>query len=95
MQVNRRDRANKPQCTEDASRAVGWPSPVIASWMKERLRAAEADPGLVPDEPFRFLRMPEVLSRTGLGRTTLYRRIENGTFPRPIPLGSNESAASA
>ncbi|WP_338426004.1 helix-turn-helix transcriptional regulator [Sphingopyxis kveilinensis] len=29
----------------------------------------------------RFLRLPAVLSRTGLSRATLYRKIAAGTFP--------------
>ncbi|WP_338424847.1 helix-turn-helix transcriptional regulator [Sphingopyxis kveilinensis] len=29
----------------------------------------------------RFLRLPAVLSRTGLSRATLYRKIVAGTFP--------------
>lgn len=31
----------------------------------------------------RFLRLPEVLKRTGLSRATLYRRIREGHFPEP------------
>ncbi|MBF7014133.1 AlpA family phage regulatory protein [Novosphingobium resinovorum] len=34
-----------------------------------------------------FLRMKVVLARSGLSRTTLYRKISSGTFPRQIPLG--------
>ncbi len=34
-----------------------------------------------------FLRLQEVKSRTGLSKTEIYRRIAEGTFPRPIPLG--------
>ena len=33
------------------------------------------------------LRMPEVLSRIGLSRSTLWRLIRAGEFPRPIRLG--------
>jgi len=35
----------------------------------------------------RFLRLPDVRAKTGLGRSTIYLRIEQGTFPRPIKLG--------
>ena len=35
----------------------------------------------------RFIRLPEVLSRTGYGRTTIYRKMEDGTFPRSVKLG--------
>ncbi|WRH64421.1 MAG: AlpA family transcriptional regulator [Fuscovulum sp.] len=34
-----------------------------------------------------ILRLPKVLERTGLGRTTVYDGIKAGTFPRPIKLG--------
>ena len=36
----------------------------------------------------RFLRINEVMSRTGLSRPTIYRRCAAGTFPKPIPLGN-------
>lgn len=32
-------------------------------------------------------RKPEVLARTGLTRSTLHRKIKDGTFPPPINLG--------
>ena len=35
----------------------------------------------------RFLRMPEVEAASGLSRSTIYRRVKAGTFPRPVPLG--------
>lgn len=35
----------------------------------------------------RILRRPEVERRTGLSRSTLYERMTEGHFPRPIRLG--------
>ena len=35
----------------------------------------------------RFIRLPEVLHRTGLSRTTVYRLMATNEFPRQIPLG--------
>ncbi len=35
----------------------------------------------------RILRRPEVESRTGLSRSTLYAMIANGKFPKPLRLG--------
>ena len=35
----------------------------------------------------RFLRLPEVLERTGLSRSTIYLRLEQGLFPKPVSLG--------
>lgn len=34
-----------------------------------------------------ILRLPTVLNRTGLSRSTVYLRIGLGTFPKPIKLG--------
>lgn len=39
--------------------------------------------------PVQMLRFPEVIERTGLSRTTIWRRIRAGTFPAPVQLGSN------
>ncbi len=35
-----------------------------------------------------FLRLSAVKARTGLSRTTIYRRMESGTFPRSIQISS-------
>ena len=34
----------------------------------------------------RLIRLPEVLSRTGYGRTTIYRKMEDGSFPSSVKL---------
>jgi prophage regulatory protein len=36
------------------------------------------------DSGSRILRLKTVLDRTGLSRSTLYRKIERGTFPKQI-----------
>ena len=36
-----------------------------------------------------MLRPTEVMERTGLSRTTLWRRVRAGTFPSPVELGTN------
>ena len=36
-----------------------------------------------------MLRPPEVMERTGLSRTTLWRRVRAGTFPPATELGEN------
>ena len=38
--------------------------------------------------PTRFLRRPEVTARTGLSRSTIYRRLAGGSFPKPLSLGA-------
>ena len=35
----------------------------------------------------RLIRLSEVLSRTGFGRTSIYRKMEDGSFPKNIKLG--------
>ncbi len=35
-----------------------------------------------------ILRLPTVKARTGLSRSTIYLRISEGRFPKPISLGS-------
>ncbi|MCK8787689.1 AlpA family transcriptional regulator [Roseomonas sp. NAR14] len=35
----------------------------------------------------RLLRLEDVTDRVGLGRSTIYRRMGAGTFPRPMQLG--------
>jgi len=35
----------------------------------------------------RMLRLPEVVRRTALSRSQIYRLIDLGTFPRQVPLG--------
>ena len=37
--------------------------------------------------PLEILRVKSVLAATGLSRTTLWRRIRSGDFPRPLRLG--------
>lgn len=36
----------------------------------------------------RILRLPEVMTRTGLSRSTIYLRISQGNFPKPVNLGT-------
>jgi prophage regulatory protein len=37
-------------------------------------------------QPRRILRLWQVLERTGLSKTTIYRAIEAGQFPRSVPI---------
>lgn len=36
----------------------------------------------------KILRINTVLDRTGLSRSTLYRKVHDGTFPRQIPIST-------
>jgi len=38
-----------------------------------------------------ILRLPQVLAKTGLARSTIYERIKAGEFPQPISLGGRAS----
>ena len=40
-------------------------------------------------EPDRIIRLKSVLSRTGLTRSTLYRKIAEGSFPAQIKISVN------
>jgi prophage regulatory protein len=42
-------------------------------------------------EPDRILRIRTVLNRTGLSRSTLYRKISDGSFPRQVKIGDRSS----
>jgi hypothetical protein len=68
--------------------AVGWPSTVVIDWDRAHLRANGLDPAQVPDEPYHIKRVPAIKERYGWSTATLYRRISDGTFPKPIPIGA-------
>ncbi|WP_417883681.1 helix-turn-helix transcriptional regulator [Vibrio rumoiensis] len=36
----------------------------------------------------RIIRLPQVVSITGLSKSSIYNFIAEGSFPKPIPLGS-------
>lgn len=40
-----------------------------------------------PRRVTRLIRLPEVQHRVGLGRSTIYRWMAEGKFPKPIQLG--------
>ncbi len=35
----------------------------------------------------KILRLKDVINKTGLARSTIYKYLDAGTFPKPIPLG--------
>lgn len=41
------------------------------------------------ERPERFLRIDEVINRTGLTRTAIYRQIKCKQFPNSVPLGQS------
>ena len=40
-----------------------------------------------PKQKHRFIRLNEVMSRTGYGRTSIYRKMKDGSFPKSLKLG--------
>lgn len=82
----------------------GWLESQIAGWLEFRV---EVSRGEIDDDYRAFvesiretnyradsiLRIAEVLRRTGLSRSALWRRIAVGQFPRPIKLGAIRQAA--
>lgn len=44
----------------------------------------------MPD-PDRIVRIRTVLARTGLSRSTLYRKMNDGSFPRQVKIGAHSS----
>ena len=49
---------------------------------------AMQDHAMTTDTPDRILRINTVLERTGLSRSTLYRKIQQGTFPKQIAIST-------
>ncbi|WP_066799491.1 helix-turn-helix transcriptional regulator [Sphingomonas soli] len=43
---------------------------------------------MLTDTPDRILRIKTVLERTGLSRSTMYRKIQNGTFPKNVQIST-------
>ncbi|MCT8330911.1 helix-turn-helix transcriptional regulator [Albidovulum sediminis] len=46
----------------------------------------------MPSNTARLLRRPEVLSLTGMSRSTLYASMTLGLFPRPVRIGAQAVA---
>ena len=40
------------------------------------------------DAPARIIRFHQVQARIGLSRSTIYRRLAGGSFPKPLSLGA-------
>jgi prophage regulatory protein len=51
----------------------------------------QANP-VAPAVPEKLLRLPAVCEAVGYQRSAIYARIQNGTFPAPIKIGTRASA---
>ncbi|MDE0125698.1 MAG: AlpA family transcriptional regulator [Bryobacterales bacterium] len=69
-----------------------WPPRNRTVWPRAKTIATRSRPMTeherTANPPTRFLRLPEVQDRTGLSRSTIYVRLDQGLFPRPVSLGS-------
>ena len=55
---------------------------------KEAIVGEEIDKGATESRRVtRLIRLPEVQHRVGLGRSTIYRWMAEGKFPKPVQLG--------
>ena len=55
---------------------------------KEAIVGKEIDNGATETRRVtRLIRLPEVQHRVGLGRSTIYRWMAEGKFPKPVQLG--------
>lgn len=59
------------------------------AWQQSNLFAASDWKMKNMPEPERILRMRTVLERTGLSRSTLYRKMRNGTFPNQVRISEH------
>lgn len=47
---------------------------------------------VISENSFYFLRLPQVKQRTGLSRSSIYAKMQNGDFPSPVNLGGRSVA---
>ncbi|ROR70192.1 AlpA family transcriptional regulator [Vibrio crassostreae] len=40
----------------------------------------------------RFLKIKEVMTKTALSRSSIYRKMSEGSFPKPVPIGERAVA---
>jgi prophage regulatory protein len=50
---------------------------------------------MTTDKPQRLLRLPEVLRRVALSKSTMYARVRDGSFPKPVHLGTLSACVGA
>jgi predicted DNA-binding transcriptional regulator AlpA len=63
-----------------------WISTLIDNWIRSRIIASGQDGSVVRDEPQRILKLPDVIARTRLTKSSIYRLIAAGKFPPPFHL---------
>ena len=68
------------------NRATGIPNTLVYAWLRQNAVEVGSDPAAYPDPPFRMMRPDEAAQVCGISTATLYRMVERGSFPRPVPL---------
>ena len=92
-----------PPCVPLGAKSVGLPEHVLDAWLWQCLEmrlvmSTLRDPVELPPWPplevvpspvsgIRMLRLSTVTRRVGPAKSQIYRNIEAGTFPKPVPLG--------
>lgn len=61
---------------------------VQSSQAVQRGRADASGESIREQDGARILRFKQVAALVGLGKSSIYRKIQEGTFPKPIKLGS-------
>lgn len=56
--------------------------------MEVVVNSSAASPATLPSRPGSLLRWPAVNLRTGLGKSSVYVGIKNGSFPAPVKLSA-------
>jgi prophage regulatory protein len=49
--------------------------------------APDVPVAITPGRPSRLIRLPEVIKRVSLSRSSIYKKMSEGRFPRSRPLG--------
>jgi len=85
----------KPWQTRQIVSALKWPSPSVELLLPPvkdkaaRIRGPGRWLAMIRETDERLLRLRDVKQKSGLGTSTIYRRIADGTFPAPRSLGPN------
>jgi len=75
------------EVAEPIDRALA--APQLKAKRRREIRGPERWLAMTNDTDERLLRLRDVKQKTGLGSSTIYRRIADGTFPAPRSLGPN------
>ena len=78
-----------------APRASAIPRAALTEYIRKQVKAAGGDPSSVPDEPYQLMRPAAAAAMIGVSMATLYRMIDDGTLPKPIPVDRASARAAA